>query len=81
MASLTIRNLDEKTWARLRIRAAQHGRSMEEEARMLLRAALTEDSHARGNLAEKIGARFRRFRGLALRVPAREPTRKPPTAG
>jgi hypothetical protein len=33
MASITIRNLDEDTKRRLRIRAAEHGRSMEEEAR------------------------------------------------
>jgi plasmid stability protein len=33
MATLTIRNLDERTKAQLRIRAARHGRSMEEEAR------------------------------------------------
>lgn len=40
MASLNIRKLDDETHARLRIRAAQHGRSMEEEARQLLREAL-----------------------------------------
>ncbi|HSB60115.1 MAG TPA: plasmid stabilization protein, partial [Vicinamibacteria bacterium] len=51
MASITIRRLDEKTKARLRIRAAQNGRSMEEEARTLLRAALTEDTVSGGNLA------------------------------
>ena len=32
MASITIRNLDDKVKTRLRIRAAGHGRSMEEEA-------------------------------------------------
>jgi len=37
---LAIRNLDEDVKARLRIRAAQHGRSMEEEARSILRGAL-----------------------------------------
>jgi plasmid stability protein len=36
MASITIRNLDEETKRRLRIRAAKHGRSMEEEARRIL---------------------------------------------
>ena len=40
MASLTIRNLDDGLKARLRIRAAQHGRSMEEEVRVLLQEAL-----------------------------------------
>ncbi|MFC4624345.1 bifunctional phosphopantothenoylcysteine decarboxylase/phosphopantothenate--cysteine ligase CoaBC [Daeguia caeni] len=36
MASITIRNLDDAAKERLRIRAAQNGRSMEEEARILL---------------------------------------------
>ena len=37
MASITIRNLDDDVKRRLRIRAAEHGRSMEEEAREILR--------------------------------------------
>jgi phosphopantothenoylcysteine decarboxylase/phosphopantothenate--cysteine ligase len=36
MASITIRNLDDAAKERLRVRAAQNGRSMEEEARLLL---------------------------------------------
>jgi plasmid stability protein len=81
MASITIRNLDEKTKARLRMRAAQHGRSMEEEARTLLRAALRDDVKGGGNLAEAIRARFRRHGGVELRPPAREPMREPPKPG
>ena len=42
MASITIRNLDDPIKKRLRIRAAHHGRSMEEEARSILRAALVD---------------------------------------
>jgi len=78
MASITIRNLDDKTKARLRVRAAQHGRSMEEEARTLLRVALRDDRAAAGNLADAIRARFRRLGGVELRLPAREPMRDPP---
>ena len=81
MATITIRNLDEKTKARLRVRAAQHGRSMEEEARTLLRAALGGESTPRRNLAEAIRARFRRLGGVELRLPAREPMREPPKPG
>ncbi len=81
MASVTIRNLDEKTKARLRVRAAQHGRSMEEEARTLLRTALREDTVAGRNLADAIRARFRRLGGVELRLPAREPMREPPKVG
>lgn len=43
MASLIVRNLDEALKTRLRVRAAYHGRSMEEEVRRILRAALAED--------------------------------------
>ena len=81
MASITIRNLDEKTKTRLRVRAAQHGRSMEEEARTLLRVALRDDVAAAGNLADAIRARFRRLGGVELRVPVREPMREPPKPG
>jgi len=58
MASITIRNLDEKTKVRLRARAANHKRSMEEEARNILRTALAEDRTTSGNLAEAIRRRF-----------------------
>ena len=78
MASITIRKLDEKTKARLRVRAAQHGRSMEEEARTLLRSALRDDVTPGSNLADAIRARFRRLGGVDLGLPAREPIREPP---
>lgn len=39
MASITIRNLEDDTKHRVKLRAAQHGRSMEEEARDILRRA------------------------------------------
>jgi plasmid stability protein len=78
MASLTIRNLDEKTKARLRVRAARHGRSMEEEARTLLRTALQQEERSEGNLAETIRALFRPLGGVDLQLPGREPMREPP---
>ena len=40
MASLTIRNIEDDTKERLRVRAARQGRSMEEEARLILRRAV-----------------------------------------
>ena len=78
MPSITIRKLDERTKARLRVRAARHGRSMEEEARTLLRAALQDDAPPAGNLADTIRARFRRLGGVELGLPVREPIREPP---
>ena len=78
MASITIRNLDEQTKARLRVRAAHRNRSMEDEARNILRAALSGDSATPRNLADEIRGRFRPLGGVELRLPAREPMREPP---
>ena len=81
MASLTIRNLDEETKTRLRIRAAHRKRSMEDEARNILRAALAEDAATPRDLAQAISQRFRPLGGAELRLPAREPVREPPRPG
>jgi antitoxin FitA len=81
MATLTIRQLDEKIKTRLRVRAAHHGRSMEEEAREILRSALTASSPAKGNLAETIRQRFAAFGGLELELPSRDGIRQPPGFG
>lgn len=51
MASLVIRNLDAALKERLRLRAAGHGRSMEEEVRVILRDAV-EEPEAPDNLAD-----------------------------
>jgi plasmid stability protein len=76
MATLTIRQLDEKTKTRLRVRAAHHGRSMEEEAREILRSALTAASPAKGNLAETVRRRFAALGGHELELPRRDPMRR-----
>jgi plasmid stability protein len=78
VASLTIRDLDEKTKARLRVRAAHRQRSMEEEARQILREALARDEAPSGNLAERIRSRFAALGGVDLVVPTRELLRDPP---
>ena len=78
MASITIRDLDESTKERLRVRAAQHKRSMEEEARNILRAAVVEDEAVVTNLAEAVRLRFRPFGGVELGLPVREGMREPP---
>jgi plasmid stability protein len=81
MASITIRNLDEQTKRRLRIRAAHHNRSMEEEARNILSVALAEGASMKGNLAAAIRSRFERLGGVELQLPPREPMREPPKPG
>ncbi len=78
MASITIRRLDENLKKRLRIRAAQHGRSMEEEARHILKDALTHELPRGRNLAESIRELFEPLGGVELEFPPREPPRPPP---
>lgn len=43
MTSLTIRNIDSDTKQKFRELAAKHGRSMEEEARSMIRAAVNDN--------------------------------------
>ena len=78
MASITVRNIDDGLKRRLRIRAAENGRSMEQEAREILKTALDEET-AGGNLGTLIHERFKRFGGVELEIPPREPMREPPT--
>lgn len=78
LASITIRNLDEPLKSRLRIQAAIHGRSMEEEARDILRAALNRESRHPTNLAAAIRARFAPLGGVDLPEVPRQPMREPP---
>lgn len=80
MASITIRNLDDDIKQRLRVRAAEHGRSMEEEARDILRRVMGEDAAPR-NLAAAIRARVASADRVDLELPAREPMREPPALG
>ena len=77
MATLTIRQLDDRTKARLRLRAAHHGRSMEQEARDILRAALSASSSTKGNLAESVQRRFAGLGGVDLEFPQRDALRAP----
>ena len=80
MASMTIRNLSEETKQRLRIQAAVHGHSMEEEVREILRVALNKNKPP-VNLAQSIRARFEPLGGVELEIPPREPMRDPPELG
>ncbi len=77
MASITIRNLDDEIKQRLRLRAAMHGRSMEEEARDILRRVTAESVPPR-NLAQSIRARLSPADRTDLELPAREAMREPP---
>ena len=77
MASITIRRLPENTKRRLRLRAARNGRSMEQEVREILQAALSRAEPQPIDLAEAIRRRFAPFGGVELEIPAREPIPEP----
>lgn len=82
MATLTIRNVDPEIHKRLRVRAAESGRSMEAEIRQILRDAVvtrTENpKESELNLAEAIRRRFAPLGGVELALPAREMSDGPP---
>jgi len=78
MASITIRNLDDDVRARLRIRAAEHGRSMEEEVRIILRDAVSNAESAPRDLAAFTRECFAPLGGVELEIPSRGPMREPP---
>ncbi|MBL0770080.1 hypothetical protein JI743_14820 [Sphingopyxis sp. DHUNG17] len=77
MGSMTIRGIDDALKRRLRMQAAAHGRSMEEEARDILRSALSTDDAPMGNLAAAIRARFAPLGGIDLEIAPREDARPP----
>lgn len=83
MATLTIRKLDDSAKAKLRVRAAQNGRSMEEEARLILEGAVQLPRAIR----EKPRSFYQSIRlclaeagidGIELEIPPRGPMREPP---
>ena len=77
MSSITIRNLEDAVERRLRVRAAEHGRSIEDEAGDILRRAVGAPSPPR-NLAAAIRRRMAPLGGVDLDIPERAPMREPP---
>jgi antitoxin FitA len=69
LASLSIRKLDDETYDRLRERAMRHGVSMEEEARQILKRAVSQPERL-GDLFVKV---FGSANGVDLDLPPREP--------
>ncbi|MBN8473462.1 plasmid stabilization protein [Sulfuritalea sp.] len=78
MASLTIRNFDDELKARLRLQAAQHGWSMEQEAREILRRAVLVPSSGPG-FAQTIHRRFAALDVQELPITQRRAARLPAT--
>ena len=78
-SSITIRSLPPNLKERLRIRAAEHGHSMEAEARQILQTSLATARPGGANLYERVRARFAPLGGAELDLPPREPVREPPS--
>jgi plasmid stability protein len=79
MSSITIRNLDPAIKERLRMRAAEHGHSMEAEVRRILQASLKGPARApASNLYERIRARVEPLGGIDLDLRPHEPSRELP---
>ncbi|WP_427939326.1 FitA-like ribbon-helix-helix domain-containing protein [Achromobacter marplatensis] len=72
MAIITIRNLGDEVKTRRRVRAAEHQRSMEEEAQPILCEAFDHGRNTR-NLAEIARSHFGPENGVDLELPPREP--------
>lgn len=70
MATLTIRDIDDQLKARLRIRAAEHGRSMEAEVRAILHDTLTRTAPDR--LGSRVHLRFATIGDVDLDLPDRD---------
>ena len=69
MATLSVRGLDDRTYAQLRVRAAQRGHSMEEEARQILKTAVM----APERLGDRLASYFGPANGADLAVAPRMP--------
>lgn len=78
MASITIRNLDDDLKARLRVRAARHGRSMEDEVRVILREAIGLREESGADLVRRVRERFAPYGDVELPIPPREAISEPP---
>jgi len=80
MATLTIRNVDEKVKRRLQVRAALNGRSMEAEARAII-AALVEDTLRTPAPEDDLGTAIRKLfaplGGAELKIPPRRKSHRP----
>jgi antitoxin FitA len=69
MAQVIVRNIEDEVKAGLKQRALQHGWSMEEEVRQILRQAVSEPRQPRAGLGSRIAARFA---GVGLTEPLPE---------
>jgi plasmid stability protein len=82
MATLTIRNLDEKTKRALQVRAALNGRSMEAEVREMISSQIADKPAKSVGLGTAIHDLFAPLGGVELQIPPRRKShRQTPTFG
>ena len=84
MASILIRNLSDETKAKLRVRAAQHGRSLEAEARIALDQMVKDKpvikAKGKGDWVDELRARLMAITGgvdIEMVLPPRQPMQPP----
>lgn len=76
MTTITIRNVDDELKERLKVRASEHGRSMEAEARAILREVLDRANKPEpGDLYRAVRGIVEPLGGIDLDLPARKPIR------
>ncbi len=73
MASITVRNIDDTLKERLRVRAATHGHSMEEEVRLILKQAVGRVTGS--GLLSLSQDLFSGNKGIDLELPSRQEDR------
>lgn len=78
MSSITVRNLDEGVKNSLRMRAARHGWSMEQEVRQILQQTVAPEQGEAISFAERVNRRFVGLDVESLAIPARQIARTPP---
>ena len=82
MGALTIRNVNDETKQALRLRAARHGVSMEQEIRTILDDVAKADQPSARGKEDSLYAAIRKlvepYGGFELEIPEREPLREPP---
>jgi antitoxin FitA len=81
VANLTIRQLDESVKAQLRIRAAHNGRSMEAEARAILKTCLSDQPVSAQDIYTAVRRHIEPLGGVELPSASRGPARSVPDFG
>jgi plasmid stability protein len=77
MGSILIRQLDDETKSKLRLRAARNGHSMEQEVREILQRSLASESSSGLHLVDAIRRRIEPLGGVTLPVVPRDPAPEP----